>query len=418
MTGSILARRVQGFGTSIFTEISALAVQHGAINLGQGFPDFAGPQWVKQAACDAIAADLNQYAPASGLPQLKQAIADHWARSGWREIDPASEVTITSGATEALCSAILALVDPGDEVILFEPAYDAYGPDVTLAGGVARYVTLYPPEAQYAGTEPNLKSKTQNPTSDWWFDADELRAAFNERTKAILVNTPHNPTGKVFSRGELELIAALCQEHDVQAITDEVYDQLVFDGAQHLPLALLPGMWERTLTINSTGKTFSVTGWKIGYGVGPAHLSHALRQSHQWVTFATATPFQQAAAVALETAPERGYYQELRAEYLARRELLTEVLHAAGLPTLPARGSYFLMADIGAVGQRDDAAFCRWLTAEVGVAAIPPSVFYADPARAQGRHAGPPLLARFCFAKSLDTIRAAGERLRNLRLIS
>lgn len=419
MSGNVLARRAQGFGTSIFTEMSALAVQHGAINLGQGFPDFAGPEWVKQAAAAAIAADLNQYAPAPGLPRLRQAIADHWARSGWRSVDPASEVTVTSGATEALCDAILALIDPGDEVILFEPAYDAYAPDVTIAGGTARYVTLYPPvqderrkaedESQAVPAEGERSSFVLRPSSDdWWFNADELRSAFNERTKVILINTPHNPTGKVFTRAELELIAELCQEHDVIAVADEVYDQLVFDGFEHVPIATIPGMWERTLTINSTGKTFSVTGWKIGYAVGPAHLSHAIRSIHQWVTFATSTPMQQAAAVALESSLENGYYDQLRAEYLARRDLLETVLHDAGWPTLPAHGSYFLMADISNAGHGDDVAFCRWLTSEVGVAAIPPSVFYADQSHA-------PLLARFCFAKDLKTIAAAGERLKARR---
>ena len=394
MTRSALARRVQGFGTSIFTEISALAVQHGAINLGQGFPDFAGPAWVKRAAADAIAADMNQYAPSPGLPSLRAAIAEHWARTGWRQgVDPASEVTITSGATEALCATILALIDPGDEVVLFEPAYDAYAPDVILAGGVPRYVRLFPPAA---GGER---------AGDWWFHPDDLAAAFTGRTKAIVLNTPHNPTGKVFTRPELEFIAALCQQHDVIAIADEVYDQLVFDGAEHVPLATLDGMWQRTLTINSTGKTFSVTGWKVGYTVGPAYLNHAVRQAHQWTTFATATPFQQAAAVALTQAPERGYYDELRREYAERRDLLVRVLHEAGLPTLPAHGSYFLMADISATGFGDDKDFCRWLTSEVGVAAIPPSVFY-------GTQEDAPMLARFCFAKGLDTIRAAGERLR------
>jgi aspartate/methionine/tyrosine aminotransferase len=338
---------------------------------------------------------MNQYAPSPGLPALKQAIAAHWRRVGWGDVDPVSEITITSGATEALCATFLGLINPGDEVILFEPAYDAYAPDVIMAGGTPRFVRLHPPAA--SGEHSN----------DWWFEPADLVAAFGPRTKAVVINTPHNPTGKVFTRPELELVARLCQEHDVLAIADEVYDQLVFDGAVHVPLATLPGMWERTLTINSTGKTFSVTGWKIGYAVGPANLNHALRQAHQWTTFATATPFQQAASVALTQAPERGYYDELRAEYLERRDLLAEVLHEAGLPTLPNRGSYFLMADITGAGFATDVDFCRWLTAEVGVAAIPPSAFYQNPAEA-------PLLARFCFAKSLDTIRAASERLQRV----
>lgn len=399
MSGSLLARRAQGFGTSIFTEMSALAVAHKAINLGQGFPDFAGPNWIKQAAADAIAADLNQYAPALGLPSLRQAVADHWQRSGWRSVDPATEVTVTSGATEALAGAFLALVDPGDEVIIFEPAYDAYVPDVVIAGGIPRFVKLYPPKPDAAPDQ-----------ADWWFDPAELRAAFSERTKLLQINTPHNPTGKVFTRSELEFIAQLCQEHDVIVIADEVYDQLTFDGFQHTPIATLPNMWERTLTINSTGKTFSLTGWKIGYAVGPQPLSFALRQIHQWLTFATATPFQQAAAVALNKADELGYYAELRSEYSTRRTLLTDLLHQAGLPTLPSRGSYFLMADISATGHESDVSFCRWLINEIGVAAIPPSAFYSDPSSA-------PLLARFCFAKELSTIEQAGERLAKIKAL-
>lgn len=386
MNTFLSAERVRGFGTSIFTEMSALAAEYGAVNLGQGFPDFAGPAWIKAAAAAAIAADLNQYAPAPGLPRLRAAIAHHWAQSGWREVDPHREVTITSGATEALFGAIMALVNPGDEVICFEPFYDAYVPDIVMAGGVPRLIRLVPP--------------------DWLFDRDELQAAFSSRTRVLLLNTPHNPTGKVFTRTELEAIATLCQAHNVTVVTDEVYDQLVFNGCQHIPMATLPNMWERTLTINSTGKTFSLTGWKIGYAVAPAQLSHALRQAHQWITFATATPFQQAAAIALEDAATHGYYAQLRAEYTQRLNLLRKVLHTAGLPTLPVQGSYFMMADIRGTGFTNDADFCRWLTREVGVAAIPPSAFYADPASAAEQG-----LVRFCFAKKLETIEAAAVRL-------
>lgn len=391
------SERVSRFGTSIFAEISALAVQRGAVNLGQGFPDFAGPAWVKEAAAAAVAADLNQYAPYQGLPRLREAVAATWRAQGWREVDPAREVTITSGATEAIFGAAQALLDPGDEAIVFEPFYDAYVPDITMAGGVPKYVRLHPPTGgphAAAGAAP----------SAWWFDPAELAAAFTPRTRLLLLNTPHNPTGKVFSRAELEQIAALCIAHNVTVLADEVYDQLVFGGAAHVPIATLPGMWERTLTINSTGKTFSVTGWKIGYAVGPAWLNDALRAAHQWITFATATPLQAAAAAALEGALANAYYDQLRAEYAERYELLRATLEAAGLPTIATAGSYFIMADIGGAGFATDADFCRWLVGEVGVAAIPPSAFYADPASA-------PLLARFCFAKRLETLRAAGERL-------
>ena len=411
------ARRVAGFGTTIFTEMSALAVQHGAVNLGQGFPDFAGPEFVKRAAAAAIAADLNQYAPMPGLPHLRQAVAAQWQRDYGRAVDWQAEVTVTSGATEALCDAALALLDPGDRAIVFEPAYDAYVPDITMAGATPIPVKLHPPrkdegrKMKDAEQRPNdvlhPSSSIAHPSS-WWFDPAELRAAFAQRPKVIFVNTPHNPTGKVFTRAELELIAALCREHDVLAITDEVYDRLTYDGAAHVPLATLPGMWERTLTLNSVGKTFSVTGWKVGYSVGPAALSQALRASHQWVTFATATPFQEAAAVALEQSDASGYYEQLRAEYGERRALLRQILESAGLPTLPVEGSYFISADIGALGFADDRAFCRFLTTEIGVAAIPTSAFYLDPAAA-------PPLARFCFAKTIATLEAAGERLARLR---
>ncbi len=416
MTLPRAAERVSRFGTSIFAEISALAVQRGAVNLGQGFPDFAGPAWVKDAAAAAVAADLNQYAPYQGLPRLREAVAATWRAHGWREIDPAREVTITSGATEALFGAIQALINPGDEAIVFEPFYDAYVPDITMAGGVPRFVRLHPPRKDEGGRmkdEPRQGNGNADPSSfipypssfeSWWFDPAELAAAFTPRTRLLLLNTPHNPTGKVFSRAELALIAELCIAHNVIVLSDEVYDQLVFGGATHLPIATLPGMWERTLTLNSTGKTFSVTGWKIGYAVGPLWLNDALRAAHQWITFATATPLQAAAAAALEDATANGYYDQLRAEYLERYELLRATLEAAGLPTIPTEGSYFIMADIAGAGFATDAAFCRWLVNEVGVAAIPPSAFYADPATA-------PLLARFCFAKKLETLRAAGERL-------
>lgn len=381
------AARVRGFGTSVFTEMSRLAVQHGAVNLGQGFPDFAGPEFVKEAAKAAIDADLNQYAPGHGTPRLRKAIAATWARDYGREIDPDAGITVTSGATETIFDAVQAFLGPGDEVIAFEPFYDSYLPSAVLAGGALRPVTLRPPE--------------------WSFDRDELAAAFGPRTRALLLNTPHNPTGKVFSRDELAVIAELCQEHDVVAISDEVYDRITFDGAEHIPLATLPGMWERTLTINSTGKTFSMTGWKVGYAVGPAGLNAALRAVHQFVTFATATPFQEAMATGMELAPGLGYYDDLRAAYTARRDHLRDALDAAGLPPLPVRGSYFLLTDIAHLGFPDDVSFCRFLTTEIGVAAIPPSAFYADPARA-------PMLARFCFAKREETLRAAAERLGRL----
>jgi aspartate/methionine/tyrosine aminotransferase len=381
------AEKIRGFGTSVFSEMSRLAVQHGAVNLGQGFPDFAGPDFVKEAAKAAIDGDLNQYAIGHGAPRLRQAIVATWARDYGREIDPDREITVTSGATEAIFDIVQALLGPGDELITFEPFYDSYLPSAILAGGSLRPVKLHPP--------------------DWHFDRDELAAAFNARTKAILLNTPHNPTGKVFTRDELEFVADLCQRHDVVAVTDEVYERIVYDDAKHLSLATLPGMWDRTLVLNSTGKTFSMTGWKVGFAVGSPALNAALRAVHQFVTFATATPLQDAMAHAMEIADELGYYQQLRNEYTARRDLLKQELHTAGLRTLPVSGSYFLIADITDLGFENDVAFCRFLASEVGVAAVPPSAFYVEPTTA-------PLLARFCFAKREETLTEAGRRLREL----
>jgi aspartate/methionine/tyrosine aminotransferase len=392
-----MAQRIHGFGTSIFSEMSALAAEHQAINLSQGFPDFAGPAHVKEAAIAAIRADHNQYAPSPGIPALRQAVVDTY-RVTYGLGMPATDVTVTSGATEALFVAVLAVVNPGDEVIIFEPAYDAYSPNTIMAGGVPRYVRLEPPQAQNGSGSPV--------DTQWTFNPDALRAAFGPRTRAIIVNTPHNPTGKVFTRAELELIAQLCIEHDVIAIADEVYDRMIYDG-EHLPLATLPGMRERTITINSTGKTFSMTGWKIGYTIAPPPLTEAIRRVHQFTTFAVATPFQHAMAAALTDALHSNYYAELLEFYHQRRDLLVDILRAAGFAVAPPAGTYFVMADIGSWGFATDVAFCRHLTTEVGVAAIPPSAFYSQPASA-------PLMARFCFAKEIATLQAAAERLQQV----
>lgn len=386
-TRDVASPRVRGFGTSVFTEMSRLANQHAAVNLGQGFPDFPGPSFLKEAAKAAVDADLNQYAVSHGAPRLRAAIARTWNDRYGMDIDPEREVTVTSGATEAIFDAVQALVSPGDEIIVFEPFYDSYLPSAIMASASLRVVTLRPP--------------------DWSFDPREVAEAFGPRTRLLLLNTPHNPTGKVFTRSELATLAELCQEWDVLAITDEVYERIVFDDAEHLPLATLPGMWERTLTVNSTGKTFSMTGWKVGYAIGPAELTAPLRAVHQFVTFASATPFQEAMATALERAPALDYYRDLSRDYHRRRDALKIVLNEANLPTLPVSGAYFLMSDVSHLGFETDVEFCRWLTAEIGVAAVPPSAFYLDPARA-------PLLARFCFAKRAETIQLAAERLAKL----
>jgi aspartate/methionine/tyrosine aminotransferase len=387
VTREYASPRVRGIGTSIFSEMSRLARQHGAVNLGQGFPDFPGPEFVKEAAKAAIDADHNQYAISHGAPRLRLAIARDWSERYAREVDPDGEITVTSGATEAIFDVILALSAPGDEIVVFEPFYDSYLPSAAMAGAALTPITLRPP--------------------DWSFDRDEAAAAFGPSTRLLLLNTPHNPTGKVFTREELGFLAELCHRWDVAAVTDEVYDRILFAGAQHIPLATLPGMWERTLTIASTGKTFSMTGWKIGYAVGPVQLNAALRAVHQFVTFATATPFQEAMAVALGEAGTTGYYDRLAIEYDERRVTLQEALAGAGLTVLPVGGAYFLMADVAGLGFATDIEFCTWLTREVGVAAVPPSAFYLDPARA-------PLLARFCFARQPATIALAADRLRTI----
>jgi aspartate/methionine/tyrosine aminotransferase len=381
------AAQVRHFGTSIFTEMSRLANLHKAVNLGQGYPDFDGPEFFKDAAVEAIRSGLNQYAVAHGEPRLRQAIATTWERQYGRSIDPDTEVSVTSGATEALFDVVRAFVESGDEVIVFEPFYDSYVPSVLLSGGQIKVVTLHAP--------------------DWSFDGQELKSAFSPRTKLLLLNTPHNPTGKVFSADELAQIAELCQDWDVVAVTDEVYDRLTFDDTVHRPLAEVPGMWDRTITINSTGKTFGMTGWKIGYLIAPTELSSAVRAVHQFVTFATSTPMQHAAAAALELAWTNGYYETLKADYTARRDQLTAILADCGLSPLPVQGSYFINADFSALGFSTDVEFCRWLTSEIGVAAVPPSAFYLDSARA-------PRLARFCFAKRPETLAAAAERLRDV----
>jgi aspartate/methionine/tyrosine aminotransferase len=379
-----MADRVRGFGVSVFSEMTRLAVEHKAVNLSQGFPDFPAPEWLKEAAREAIAHNINQYAPSQGSARLRRAIAAAMRASMGLEWDPDTEITITNGATEAIYDIIQALVNPGDEVVIFEPFYDSYVPATGVAGGTPRIVTLHAP--------------------DWHFDPAELEAAFSERTRAVMVNTPHNPTGKVFTRAELQQIADLCLRYDALAITDEVYEHLLFDGNKHIALATLPGMRERTVTINSASKTFSVTGWKVGYVVAPSDLTDALRRIHQFVTFCSSAPMQEAVALALEQAHERGYYASFRQGYEERLEIIMDVLESAGLRPLRPQGTFFVMSDIAHLGFKDDIEFARYMTAEVGVACIPPSSFYA--VSDEGKR-----LARWCFAKHRETLAAAGERL-------
>jgi aspartate/methionine/tyrosine aminotransferase len=379
------AARLAPFGQTIFTEISLLAARHGAVNLGQGFPNFDGPEFVKQAAIDAIRAGHGQYARMFGVPDLNRAIARRFAATSGLSVDPDAQVTVTSGCTEAIAAAFLGLVNPGDEVILFEPYYDSYRACAAMAGATARLVTLRPP--------------------DFAVDPAALAAAFTARTKAILVNTPQNPTGKVFTRAELELIARLCRQHDVIAITDEVYERLVFEG-EHVHLASLPGMADRTVTLSSLGKTFSLTGWKIGWAIASSALTAGVRAAHQFLTFATATPLQHGAIAARE-APE-SYYRDLLDGYRRKRDLLADGLARLGFVVFPPGGTYFILADHTPFGFSDDAAFCRHLIESVGVAAIPTSVFYHDPS--DGR-----ALVRFAFCKDEQTLREALARMGRLR---
>lgn len=374
--------RLQGFGTTIFAEMTALAQAHAATNLGQGFPDFEGPVRIREAAIEAIRAGKNQYARSSGVPELTAAIAAHQRHHYGLEYDPETEITVCHGATETIASTLQALLDVGDEVVMFEPVYDSYLATVSMAGAVPRLVTLRSPAFDY--------------------DPAALEAAITPKTKVILLNSPHNPTGKVFSRAELEHVARLCQQHDLIAVTDEVYEHLVYEG-QHVPLATLPGMRERTVVISSSGKTFSFTGWKIGWACAPAELSRGVRAAHQFITFCNGTPFQYAVAEAL--AMDDGYYETLIAEYRARRDRLCSGLAEVGFGVLEPKGTYFVCVDIRPLGFTDDMDFCRRLPAAVGVVAIPNSAFYVN--KEAGRH-----LVRFAFCKSDPVLDEGIARLR------
>ena len=386
----VMSQRVAGFGTTVFVEINNLARQHNAVNLGQGAPDFDGPPEVLAAAVTAVNSALNQYAPGIGMPAVRQAIASHAARFYGQKLNPETEVLVTAGATEGVFAAILGLTDPGDEVIVFEPVYDTYVPNLVMAGVTPRYVPLR--------------------GEKWSFDPDDLARAFNRRTRAIIVNTPHNPTGKVYSREELRVIADLCQKHNVIAITDEVYEHILYDDATHTRLATLPGMEDRTLTISTLGKTFSVTGWKIGWAIGPAALVNAANQAHQFITYAVASPLQAAAATALNL--PLSFFERLRASYQTRRDRMVDVLQKVGFKVFKPSGSYFVMIDWRGVAPahvKDDFQFARWLTAEVGVACIPASPFYQESDKPLGKH-----FARFAVCKKDETLAAAVERLSRL----
>lgn len=384
------AARVRGLRTTVFSEFSALALQHRAVNLGQGVPDFEAPEAIREIAVRAIRDGKNQYALGEGTLELREAVADHAARFHRMPVDPGTMVSITSGATEAIFDTILALVDPGDEVILFEPFYDAYLAAIALSGAVPRFVRLRPPDEGHPA---------------WWFDEEELALAFSARTKLILVNTPHNPTGKVFTRAELENVAALCQRHDVIAVSDEVYEHIVFPPARHERLATLAGMGERTVTVSSGGKSFNLTGWKVGWLVAAPPIRRAIQLVHQFVTFSVPIPLQEGVAAALRS-PD-AYFGSLARGYLRGRDHLVSALRAAGLASHAPEGAYFVLSDVGSWGFEGDDAFCRFLIREVGVAAIPVSSFYREEPGPEGLR-----FARFAFCKPEAVLDAASDRLR------
>jgi aspartate/methionine/tyrosine aminotransferase len=383
-----ISRKAESFTESVIREMNRVAVAYDAVSLAQGFPDFACPPELKRAVTEAVEADINQYAITWGSKPLRDAIAETTPRHfpGFGEIDPETQVTVTCGATEAMIAAMLGLLDPGDEVIVFEPYYENYGPDAVLSGASPCYVTLHEP--------------------DWSIDPDELRRAFNARTRGIVLNSPHNPTGKVFTREELGLIASLCVEHDIIAFTDDIYEHLVYEG-EHIPLATLPGMAERTVSIHSMSKTYSVTGWRIGWTIAPPDLSLGIRRVHDFLTVGAAAPLQAAGVVALGF-PD-AYYRDLVDAYRARRDVLVPALRTAGFRVHEPAGAYYVMTDIGDLAgpDEDDVAFAHRLIREPGVAGVPGSSFFSRPALGRSK-------LRFAFPKTIETLEAAAERLAQL----
>lgn len=383
-----LARRTEGFTESVIREMTRLVAQSGGINLAQGFPDFPAPAELKDAAVRAISADVNQYAITWGAPSLRRALARTYGELYGMDVDPERMITVACGATEAMIAALLAIVDPGDEVIVLEPFYENYGPDAAICGAVPVFVPLRGPEQR--------------------FDPHELRVAFTPRTKAVIVNSPNNPTGRVLDRSELELIASLCREHDVVAVTDEIYEHIRYDGA-HLPLATLDGMAERTITISGASKTFSVTGWRVGWLVAPPELTAGIRKVHDFLTVGAPAPLQEAVAEGL--ALGRPYFDRLAQGYRARRDLLVGALDRAGFRPRTPEGAYYVLCDISGFGFPDDVSFARWLVREAGVAGVPGSSFFSRPEL--GRD-----LIRFTFCKTEGLLREAGERLLAVRALA
>jgi aspartate/methionine/tyrosine aminotransferase len=385
MPKRLLSHKTQIFTESVIREMTRLAHLHGAINLAQGMPDFPAPMEIKEVACRAIMEDVNQYAITWGAKRFRDAIAAKSKSYLGLEVDPEREITVTCGSTEAMIASLMAVIDAGDEVIIFEPFYENYGPDTILSGATPRYVTLRPP--------------------DWDFDRDELADAFNERTKAIIINTPNNPTGKVFSRDELRFIADLCIHWDVLAITDEIYEHILYDGFEHCAMVTLDGMRDRTITINGLSKTYSVTGWRVGYAIAPPELTSGIRKVHDFLTVGAAAPLQEAGVCALDL--PRSYYSALAGAYLLRRNLLLSGLHDAGFDCRRPHGAYYVMADIRPLSRCSDLEFTDYLVRQIGVAVVPGSSFFRQ--SAAGSH-----YIRFCFCKQEATLQAAVERLRKL----
>jgi aspartate/methionine/tyrosine aminotransferase len=381
-----LSLKAERFTESVIREMTRLALRHGAVNLSQGFPDFPAPAEIKRAAQDAIFADINQYAITWGAKKFRDAIAANFERTQGAVVDPEREITVCCGSTEAMMSTMMAIINPGDEVVVFEPFYENYGPDAILSGATPRFVKLRPP--------------------DWSFDPAELAAAFGPKTKAIILNTPNNPTGKVFERSEFERIRDLCVQWNCFAITDEIYEHMLYDGAKHISLATLDGMRDRTITINALSKTYSVTGWRVGWAIGPPDVTAAIRKVHDFLTVGAAAPLQEAGAVAMQS--PQSYYDSLSSEYLVRRDRLLEILTNAGFKCFKPRGAYYIMTDISAFGFPDDVTFAKYLVTDIGVAAVPGSSFYREPADGRTH-------LRFTFCKKEATLQAAAERFAKLK---
>jgi aminotransferase len=387
---SRVSEKAGRFTESVIREMTREALRHGAVNLSQGFPDFPAPEVLKRAAREAIAADVNQYAITWGAKDFREAIAEKTKWYLGLDVDPEAEITVTCGSTEGMIAAMMACVDPGEEVVLFDPYYENYAPDAILSDAAPRFVPLRAP--------------------DWTFDRDELRAAFNERTKAVILCNPNNPTGKVFTREEMEFIAGLCREFDALCFTDEIYEHIIYPRADrevsHISMAQLPGMRERTVVVNSMSKTYSVTGWRVGYCIAPPDITSAVRKVHDFLTVGAAAPLQRAGAHALRL--PRSYYEELRRDYERRRDVLVPVLEDVGFKVFRPDGAYYIMADISAFGFRDDVEFTRFLVRDIGVAVVPGSSFYSRPELG-------PQQVRFCFCKKDETLNAAAERLQKLQ---